>query len=464
MIARRLSVVVPVHEGAGVLPQSLRALANSDLPREQWELIVVDDGSTDESARIAEQHADRVVRLGGGAHGPAFARNRGVEASTGEWIVFVDADVVVHADTLSRIVRIIERDESIDAVMGAYDERPSDPGFLSQYRNLLHRYTHIESSGEAETFWAGLGAVRRSAFMAVGGFDESRYSRPQIEDIELGYRLRDAGYRIVLDPSVEGTHLKRWTFAQAVRTDVWDRGVPWVRLLLERSAMTKRSTLNLKGGERLKAIAAVLGAAMIVLAILTRSTLAAWIGVAVIGFVVLLNSKQLAWFSARRGVWFGVRVGPMIVWYYLLSAACVALGLGAHLLHGRYSRPEKANHMSLPSTPIRDPLTHAFLPMHKAAFGIATGLATGFVIVLATLATIGRAPASDFGIHLLGEYFAGYTVSVPGAFIGGAWGVFTGFVMGWFVAFARNVSVGIFLLFIRTRAELAQSRDFLDHI
>jgi hypothetical protein len=102
--------------------------------------------------------------------------------------------------------------------------------------------------------------------------------------------------------------------------------------------------------------------------------------------------------------------------------------------------------------------------MHKAAFGLATAVVAAVVVLVATAITIARRPASDFGIQLLSQYFAGYSVTWPGAFIGAAWAGFTGFVMGWFVAFARNVSVAVLVSVVRTRAELAQTRDFLDHI
>jgi len=81
--------------------------------------------------------------------------------------------------------------------------------------------------------WAGCGAVRRAAFVEVGGFQEG-YLRPSIEDIELGYRLSESGGRIRLAAEVQVRHLKRWTLASIVRTDVWRRGVPWTELLLER--------------------------------------------------------------------------------------------------------------------------------------------------------------------------------------------------------------------------------------
>lgn len=328
------SVIVPAFQGASVLPQSLGALAGSDLPREQWELIVVNDGSTDDSAAVAAKWADRVVSLPGPPRGPAFARNRGVEQSAGTWLVFIDADVLVHRDTLSQIAAVAARDPAIDALFGAYDDAPPAPGFLSQYRNLLHRYVHLKGAGEADTFWAGCGAVRKSAFVAVGGFDEQRYPRPQIEDIELGYRLRDRGGRILLSPDVQGAHLKRWRFWGSTRTDVFDRGAPWVRLLLERGKMGQSANLNLKRGERIKTAAVGLALAVIAAALVLRRTELAIAGAVLLGGVEWSNRALISWFAGQRGWLFALGVIPMNVWYYVVSGISVAIGVAQHVLRG----------------------------------------------------------------------------------------------------------------------------------
>src|SRR2546426_2153080 len=248
-----LSVIVPAHQAAGILPMSLQALRASHLPGEGWELIVVDDASTDRTALVAAEFADTVVRLAGNPHGPAYARNRGVEASRGDVIVFVDADVCVHSDTLRQFAALFAARPAISAAFGSYDARPPGPGFVSQYRNLLHHYVHLRGAGEAETFWAGCGAIRRAVFAAVGGFDEWHYARPQIEDIELGRRLRLAGHRIVLDPDIQGTHLKRWTLRAVLTTDLAGRGVPWMWLMLQEGRSTAY-TLNVRSPERWRTV------------------------------------------------------------------------------------------------------------------------------------------------------------------------------------------------------------------
>ena len=332
-----LSVIVPAHQGAVQLPQVLDALCASDLPRERWELIVVDDGSTDSTADIAAARADRVISLPGPPRGPAHARNRGVEAARGEWVAFIDADVVVHRGTLSGFAARIQADPTADAIFGAYDAAPPAPGFLSQYRNLLHHYVHLSSAGDAETFWTGCGAMRRSTVLSAGSFDERRYPRPQIEDIELGYRVRDRGARIVLDPAIQGAHLKRWTFWGGVRTDLFDRGIPWVRLLLERGKLARRANLNLKAGERLKSVAVAAALMLLLIAPLAgrRFGLLVIIGITLLSCVTLSNLPQLVWFARERSPWFALATVPMSIWYYLMSGTSVAIGLGLHVLDGR---------------------------------------------------------------------------------------------------------------------------------
>lgn len=106
----------------------------------------------------------------------------------------------------------------------------------------------------------------------------------------------------------------------------------------------------------------------------------------------------------------------------------------------------------------------AFAPLHKAAFGIATGVAgaVGMMLLTAFVHLVPRAQA--FPLELLSAYFAGYDVSWGGVLVGGMWGFVVCFVAGWFVAFCRNMALAITAFSIRTRAELQETREFLDHI
>ena len=109
-------------------------------------------------------------------------------------------------------------------------------------------------------------------------------------------------------------------------------------------------------------------------------------------------------------------------------------------------------------------LVLAFAPLHKRAFGLAVGAASGVLFFLLTAVYLLRAPAERLPLHLLSEYFYGYTVSWRGAVVSLLWGVAVGFIAGWFIAFCRNLALAISVFITRTRGELDATRDFLDHV
>lgn len=335
MAAVQLSVVIPVHRAGDTLPRVLAALRGGDDPGVPWEVIVVDDGSggsaTEATTRVALAHAARVVTLPPPPGGPGHARNAGAEAAAGDWLLFVDADVVVHADTLRRLWAVITAHPDVGAVFGAYDEHPPGQRLVSRYRNLLHRRVHLLGAGEAETFWAGLGAVRRAAFLAVGGFDARRFPRPQIEDIDLGYRLRDAGERILLDPAIAGTHLKDWRLGQMLRTDFRDRAVPWMRLLLSRRG-AMRPSLNVRPMEQVKVALAGASLAAGTAFVVTAAPPLAWCAVALLMALLLGNLPTWIWFARTGGAGLAAVAVPLQLWQYGSNAIAVVVAVVAHLM------------------------------------------------------------------------------------------------------------------------------------
>jgi glycosyltransferase involved in cell wall biosynthesis len=313
-----ISVVVPVHNGAATLRLCLDALGRTRGP--SWECVVVDDGCDDDSAEIAQRWGARVVRTGAVPAGPARARNLGAGVATAPLVCFVDADVLVRPETLAQFVDLFEAEPDLTAAFGSYDAQPASPELLSQYRNLLHHFVHQTGREAASTFWASCGVVRRDAFLEVGGFDPS-YTRPSIEDIELGTRLRAAGAHIRLAKHVQVTHLKHWSLWDIVRTDLRDRAVPWSRLI----AQTRRlpDDLNLSWSSRISAATVyALGGAV---------ALRRWPAIPpLVALLLALNARLYMFFFQARGAWFLLRVLPVHWLYYAYSAlafaGCVLVG------------------------------------------------------------------------------------------------------------------------------------------
>ena len=280
-----------------MLERCLEALSKSIVT--PWECLVVDDGSDDDAIAAAERHGARTIALGRRC-GPAHARNVGARQARGEVILFLDSDVCVHEDTLTRVVDHFRRDALLVAVIGAYDDSPAATPFVSQYRNLLHCSTHRLGLPEASTFWSACGAIRREAFLRFGGFDE-HFGRPAIEDIEFGSRVKAQGGRILLDPAIQIQHLKCWTLGKMIKTDIFDRGIPWTRLILRSGSMP--NDLNVRWSQRLSVVlACILAGALLVGAGYTALACAL--------ALVRLNWPFYSLVSQRLGLWAALRAAP----------------------------------------------------------------------------------------------------------------------------------------------------------
>jgi len=222
----------------------------------QDEAFVVFDGSPPPAPDWLRSSRAALLSTGQRS-GPAAARNLGAQQARGAILLFVDADVELHADAMERVRAHFSVDPELAALFGSYDDRPAAPGLVSRFRNLLHHHTHSSHPGAATTFWAGCGAVRRERFLEVGGFDALAYDRPCIEDIEFGLRLSNTGGPILLDPTIQGKHHKRWTLRSMLVTDIRQRAIPWSRLLLRRQ-QSGSTTLNLDNAARLSSLLSLL--------------------------------------------------------------------------------------------------------------------------------------------------------------------------------------------------------------
>jgi len=335
-----LAVIVPVHNGAGVLDDCLEAMKGSlDYYKSRGGtagIMVVDDASTDGSEKVAMRHGVRVVRLQPPPSGPSFARNRGADKADAEILVFVDADVVVKENTLARIGEFFRDRPDVHALFGSYDDSPGDPGFISQYKNLFHHYVHQTSQENSSSFWAGCGAVRKQVFHEVGGFPE-KYARPAIEDIELGYILLSKGYRSYLLKDLQVKHMKRWGFFQLLKTDIFMRGIPWTRLLLSTRSFTR--DLNLQTHNRISVVLVYL-ALLCVLGSLRWPWLIAS-ALPLGGLFIFLNLGLYQFLAEKKGFAFALASIPLHVLYYFYNGISFILGTASHHIDAKRkaSRP-----------------------------------------------------------------------------------------------------------------------------
>ncbi|MFM2356096.1 MAG: hypothetical protein RLZZ528_1832 [Pseudomonadota bacterium] len=327
-----ISVVVPAFRAAGLLPRVLKPLMAMQARGEVAEVIVVDDQSPDDTARVAEGLGARVLVTPQNG-GPGVARNLAAEHATGQILWFVDSDVIAWDDGALKVAAAFT-DPEVGAVFGSYDSEPDGQHWFSRYKNLMHRFYHQTAKRDAATFWAGCGAVRADVFRAVGGFDVETYRVPSIEDIELGYRIRRAGARIVLDPTLLGKHLKVWTPKGAIHTDLFRRAMPWARLMIAREGLA--DDLNTSKSERLKA--GVAGLLILSVLALPFAPGLWWLALALAGLALALNWPLFSFMRAHGGVWFALRALAWHQLYYVYSATAFVWCLFEYHVLGRKNR------------------------------------------------------------------------------------------------------------------------------
>ena len=249
-----------------------------------------------------------------------------------------------------------DADPNLAALFGSYDDQPDHPGVVSRFRNLLHHYVHQqgdfhETARPVPTFWTGCGAIRREVFLELGGFDPERYHRPAIEDIELGYRLNRAGRWVHLVRDIQASHLKRWTLWSVVRTDIFQRGVPWTLLMLRSG--DAESDLNVSRSQRI--CVALTGLTVVSTSTAIVEPRMLLLSSLLIAANVAINHR-FHWFLAKRRDW---KLSPAAIFlhqlYYICCGVSVVVALSIWFAGGGKRAAAEANiHRRVRSIPPKD--------------------------------------------------------------------------------------------------------------
>ena len=224
--APKLSIVIPVYNAESTLKECLTKLHESRY--RDFETILVDDGCTDHSPAIAAEFPVRIVPTSGRV-GPAAARNLGARMATGEVLFFIDSDVMVRPDTLVLLAESFEAGD-VDGLCGVQAAQMRYTNIASQYKNLWMRWTYLRQTGDVPLFYTTAAAIRREAFLRVGGFDQG-YATPNVEDTAFGQKLARLGVRVRVHPDLEVEHVKQYSLWTMLKTDFM-RAVSLTRLKL----------------------------------------------------------------------------------------------------------------------------------------------------------------------------------------------------------------------------------------
>jgi glycosyltransferase involved in cell wall biosynthesis len=218
-----LSVIVPTYNSDSTIKECLRAVKESVF--RDYELIVIDCASQDLTVSIAKKYTDQIIELRSNA-GRHHARRIGTEASKGQIVVNIDSDVLIKADTLSKIVTYFSRHQEIDALTGLLSKEHPNPGFFSQYKNLYMHYIFKKLPERVNFLYGSIYALRRGAIETYDADIEIA------DDTALGQRLVSCGKQVAFLNDLEVIHLKKYNLLTFVKND-FQIPFDWAKIFLK---------------------------------------------------------------------------------------------------------------------------------------------------------------------------------------------------------------------------------------
>jgi len=220
-----LSVIIPVFNGSKTLDLLLKSIFKSSYPN--FEVIVVDDGSNDNSVKIAKKFPCKVIQKKTNT-GAADSRNIGAKVAKSEILLFTDADCILKKDTMTKLVEFFKKGS--DIVAGTYSKLPFNKNNLfSSYHSLLCYYNYTNSS--VALFGTHCAAIKRKLFKKLGGFDAS-INKATVEDLKFQYKLQSLNYNFHLNMKAQVLHNSRHSLIDLLK-GYYKRSKFAVKLLLQ---------------------------------------------------------------------------------------------------------------------------------------------------------------------------------------------------------------------------------------
>jgi glycosyltransferase involved in cell wall biosynthesis len=205
-----VSVIIPNYNGGTTLRKCLEAAFSSR--HSKFEVIVVDDCSTDNSLEIIKRFPCKLVRLDRRS-GASRARNTGAAHSSGKILFFTDVDCVLQEDTLAEAVKSLAEHENA-VIGGTYTKIPFDDGFFSTFQSIFVHYFETKKR-EPDYIATHAMVIERELFTKSGGFQEDFL--PILEDVEFSHRLRRSGCRLIMNPHIVVRHIFNFTLMRSLR-------------------------------------------------------------------------------------------------------------------------------------------------------------------------------------------------------------------------------------------------------
>ena len=275
-----ISIIIPLYNAEKTLKKCLTAIFSSSY--QHFEVIVVDDGSSDNSLQIATTFPCTIFKLKNNK-GASAARNWGAKNAKGEILLFIDADIVIKKETLDLFVNSLK---NFPAVFGIYSQRPGINKLLSLYQNFYAHKSIRDTRDITSMFYSYCAAIRKEVFNSVGGFDES-WVRATFEDVDFGMRVREKGHQIYLNKTIEVVHYNYYTLKKFLR-NYYYKSLDLSKFMFNK----KRLTLNNEGWTNYKNLISFL-AGLLTIPFFMLSLIISWFSIPFLISLVLFLVMNL---------------------------------------------------------------------------------------------------------------------------------------------------------------------------
>lgn len=313
-----VSIVIPVYNREKSIGPCLRAALDQSYPRDKYEIVIVDDGSTDSTVEIAKKLADKVLTNPGNL-GRRHARESGTRSAKGEIIVNIDSDVLIKPGTLTKIVDYFLRHNDVHALTGLLSKDHPNANFFSQYKNLYMNYIFNKLPEEVTFIYGSIYAIRKEAARIYGS------DRDIGEDTMFGQELVSSGKKIAFLKDLEVVHLKKYTFISFIKNDFV---VPfnWAKIFLKykgwRQFGRNRTGYAHSPKEQLLSVALAPAIILFALAAMAKGPFSYLATAAFVGWFFL--NRDFLWYLAReKGAVFGI----LAIFVTFLDNVIMALGI-----------------------------------------------------------------------------------------------------------------------------------------
>lgn len=324
-----VSVVMPLYNSEGTIAKVLDAIFANTF--KNFEVIIVDDGSTDKSSEIAKKYPVKLFRQENA--GQSKARNVGVNHADTDIIVFIDSDVIIPDYALEKIYNAFSR-KGVEIIGGMPDSKNHYKNKISDYENLYIHYQFNKQNNTTTAFYTSLVAIRKKLFQKFNGFDE-RIRIP--EDMELGQRLLEGGHIIYLDKNIQFSHLSHFTFISYIKKQIKKTsGILKIKL---RNLKIKKKNKKCYDASLLFQLGipiSLLIPICLLIAIIIPSVIPVYISLVVLVVLVLINKKMISYIYHKRNFIFFITSCLFLVFNYWLYFIGLSYGITSFIFGKEY--------------------------------------------------------------------------------------------------------------------------------